>query len=297
MQSSNQIDAISIIGVASGLGQKLLGLESAPQILRQHGLVEALSEKIKNISDLGDIHPSIEPHPKSDSIFWDLVYRTRNIATEVLSKNELLLTLGGDHSIAIATVQASLNTNPNTRVVWVDAHGDINTPATSLTGHLHGMPLAALLGLFKTPLEFKKLQPQNLLLVGVRDLDPAEIHFLEDLNIEVITSKQCNQHPEQTLAQINLWFTKSKDSPIHLSFDIDALDPEFAPATGLRVNNGLSMDFSKNMMKQISLTQKLTAIDFVEFNPLQAKSNVELLQTIESAKEIIAHALFVQGAL
>ena len=291
MLSNKRGRSLSILGVSSGLGQRHLGVETTPQILREQGLIQALSVGVSSISDLGDITP-LESENFS---FWELMKRLRLQAFEVLKKGDLLVTLGGDHSLAIATVQASLLANPETRVVWVDAHGDINTPTTSITGNLHGMPLAALLGLFETPIAGPRLRPQNLLFVGVRELDPAEIGFIKELEISVISADEAVSQPESTLEKINAWLSRSPEAPIHLSFDIDALDPELAPATGIRVTSGLSMNFSKSLVQMISQTRQLNSIDFVELNPLKADTSAELEQSIAVAKEILVHAISPQG--
>lgn len=277
---------ISILGVCSGLGQKLDGLDLAPDLLRKNGLVELISNKIKQVTDLGNITPSAE-----DKIGWDLIKQLRDKAFLEIKNGNSLLTIGGDHSIAIGTVQASLAVFPNTKVIWVDAHSDINTPETTLSGNLHGMPLAALLGLFQNTIEGPTLLPENLLLVGLRDTDPAERIFLKKLNIQIITSEEINREPDFALQKMNAWIRSSSDSPIHLSFDIDAINPEFAPATGLRVPGGLSLDFSKSISSMIADTKRLISFDFVELNPLMAKSKSELEQTVYCAKEIIMCAL------
>jgi arginase len=279
-QNLNQ--KISLLGICSGLGQKQTGLENSADVLRQHGLVEILSRNATEIIDLDNL----KPEDNEDRSGWDLIKRIRETANQSLKNGNLLFTMGGDHSISIGTVQATLQTYPNARVIWVDAHGDMNTPQTSLTGNLHGMPLAALLGLFKTPISGPILSAEKLLIVGVRDLDTAEQMFFEDLNINFISAKEILLSPILALQKMDSWLKTDADCPIHLSFDVDALDPSVAPATGLRVPLGLSVEFAKKLVNKISMTEKIVSIDLVEFNPLLAENPTELNQTIESVKSI-----------
>jgi arginase len=277
----------SLLGACSSLGQKYIGLEEAPSILRQNGLINMLADFAGEIKDLGDLYPKADTHLAC----WEFIQNVREITFASLQKNHLHITIGGDHSIAIGTVQATLLKYPQMKLVWVDAHGDINTPVTSLSGNLHGMPLAALLGLFRNPNGGPVLPPMNLLLVGIRDLDRAEKKIIEKLKIKMITAQEINQAPVKQLKIIEDWLFKSPQNPIHLSFDIDSLDPEFAPATGIRVPNGLSLDFAKKLVQTITKTESLVALDLVELNPLKANSPEELSKTITSAKEILLNAL------
>jgi arginase len=282
---SSSIVRISLLGVCSNLGQRLKGPELAPQTLRESSLVKKLAELHPGLADIGDIAPKIN----ESSNIWHLMQQLREKACEVMSNGQALITIGGDHSIAIATVQATLLNHPDARLIWIDAHGDINTPETSKSGNLHGMPLAALIGLFKTPIGGPLLNPENLLIVGVRNLDIAEELFLKELKVKTITSAEIRSEPEESLSRVENWIQK-KSSPIHLSFDIDAIDPEFAPATGLHVPNGISVLFAQQLVRQITTTGDVISIDFVEFNPLQAHSPKELQRTIECATTIIQEA-------
>jgi arginase len=273
--------SVAIIGFCSGLGQKHQGLELAPEALRASGLNQILQRQSAVVEDHGDIHPQDGADP------WSILLGLKEKALSILQNGSRLLTIGGDHSLAVATVQATLSIFPEARLVWVDAHGDINTPETSLSGNIHGMPLAALLGLFKCPLAGPLLAPKNLLLIGVRDLDPAEKEFLRELQIEVITAEEANS--PKAFLRIERWLGQSLE-PIHLSFDVDSLDPSFGPATGIRVPDGISLDFSKQLVSSLARTQCLVSMDFVELNPLRVESADELAVTLLSAQQIISNA-------
>lgn len=276
-------EQVTVLGICSGLGQKSAGLELGPKAMRDHGLIELLRSLGARVTDAGDIHPQLG----LESAVWRLLRQVRDSAAKILSDEQLLLTLGGDHSIGIATVQASLTVHPNTRVLWVDAHGDINTPKTSPTGNLHGMPLAALLGLFEHSLNGPILLPENLMLVAVRDLDPAEKEVLKELKIDVVFANEIVRQPQLSLRRIQDWLSQSAEKPLHVSFDIDALDPFYAPATGLHVPGGISLNFAQELARTMAKINSLVAVDIVEVNPLLASTPEALSSTVNCALEII----------
>lgn len=278
---------IAILGICSGLGQKKLGVEKGPQFLREN-LIEALfTDRGISTKDFGDVHPTSD---SSDEI-WNVLRTVRDKSIKALSEDRLLFSMGGDHSVSIATVQATLIAYPKARVIWVDAHGDINTPATSTTGNLHGMPLAALLGLFATPLGGPILTPERLLIIGARDLDPAEKVIVDQLKISLIQANEILTAPELALKKINGWISQDLSNPIHLSFDLDAVDPHLAPATGIHVPFGLTEEFCVNMIELIATTKLIVSIDVVEINPLMA-SPEELKKTAQVLKNILAEVCF-----
>lgn len=271
---------LSVLGACSGLGQKKLGLNLAPDLIRAHGFIDIIKSSNHDFVDLGNIEAS------TSNEFWPFLNQIKNTVSENVSVDKIFFTLGGDHSISIGTVGGTLDKYPDARVVWIDAHGDLNTPASSLTGNLHGMPLAALLGIFKTNLDIKKLKTENLMLVGVRDLDQFEAELIETLNIDVLTAQEINRDPTQALNKFLIWLNK-KSTPIHVSFDIDSVDPTIAPATGLRVAGGLSKDFTANLIEKLAHTKKVVAVDLVELNALEASSKSEVESTIDVFLKIV----------
>lgn len=291
MPHSNQ--TISVLGVCSGRGQSREGVELGPIVLRQQGLLDSLrsvireaegsNEGVISIIDRGDLHPE----PGSDRQGWQILAKVREVAHACLKTGDRLLTLGGDHSLAIATVGASLDLFDDLRVVWVDAHGDMNTPKASLTGQLHGMPLAALLGLFSTEPRLRALAPKNLLMIGVRELDDFEKELIADLEIEVISASEMNSIDGTGRRRMRAWLDRNPDQPVHLSFDIDAIDPSAAPATGLHVEAGLSFETVERLVRDLSLSSPVVAVDVVEFNPLSATSERELQSTVDCVKMIL----------
>jgi len=168
--------------------------------------------------------------------------------------NRIPITLGGDHSIGLSTVSASLNVhNDDFLLVWIDAHGDVNTNESSLSGNTHGMPVAGLLGLMKNDLSNNILKPENIIYYGIRDLDKFEEDFIRDNKIEIAKTV------EEVIKKI------SNYKKIHISFDVDAIDPKYFPSTGTRVDNGISPKDVSTILQ--NCTGKTIALDIVEFNP------------------------------
>jgi len=183
----------------------------------------------------------------------------------ITHKNKINI-FGGDHSLSIATLGASLyKTNGDVKVVWVDAHADMNTPYTSPSGNRHGMPVAHSLGLFKSgliPENIPLLKPSNLYYIGLRDLDPFEIDFISMNNIKVFTVDQANNDPQSVYEEIN-----QNKLPTHFSFDIDSVDPKFVSSTGTPVKNGLTVQSAKELVRYFTEDNKTMLKEFVEVNP------------------------------
>lgn len=272
---------LNILGAGSGLGQKHKGLELTPDILMKNGFIQILKESAVEYVD----HGNISPQP--DENIWAYLNRLKNKCSNIIEEdNNILINVGGDHSIAMGSVGATLDKYPDARLIWIDAHGDLNTPMSSLTGNIHGMPLAALLGLFKTDLNLAKLNKENLILIGIRDLDDFEKELIDTLQIEVITSSEIKNDPLIAIEKIRTWL-KKRPTPIHLSFDIDAIDPEYAAATGLNVKGGITPAFINNLAQLITSNNKLVSFDLVELNTFQAKSKDDEKKSIEVFLDIL----------
>ena len=183
------------------------------------------------------------------------------------------ITVGGDHSISLATVASSAKQFKEAlTVVWVDAHADINTYESSNSKNLHGMPLACLLGhdnMYNLP----EIKPEQIIYIGLRDVDEYENKVITDLNIEHYTMKDLET---QSLTDI-LDNIMVKSEAIHLSFDVDALDPEIISCTGTTVPNGLSMNQGKEIINKLS--PKIISADVVEFNPLLGNKQTAIRDT------------------
>ena len=229
--------------------------------------------------------------------YLDQVVSANNgLAVKVLSaleNNTLPFIVGGDHSLALGSIAgASKFLGNDLAVIWIDAHGDINTEETSPSGNIHGMPLAASMGIgYKklTSIFFDdfKIKPENVFILACRDLDAGEIALIDELNINVWTNEDINVKGTDVVVNELLSIIKEKNiENIHLSYDIDCLDPEYVPGTGTPVTDGLSFGESKILLESILGTSLVRSIDFVEYNPDLDKNNrtketcIELLKLI-----------------
>ena len=208
--------------------------------------------------------------------------------SELYKKNNTLIgnriNIGGDHSMAIATGAYSLNNYPDVKFIWIDAHPDINTFESSSTKNVHGMPLAYLTGLScNSNINFikNKLPFNNLLYIGIRDIDPFEAEIINSKNISSISPKICNKNIKNVCSKITEF---AKDSPIHISFDVDSMDSKIVPCTGTPVKNGLSKKVTKTILSHIINNCNVINMDITELNlelGTQKDKNISLQNTLD----------------
>lgn len=239
-------------------GQKHFGVSLGPQFLRQ---------VLTNQKFRFDFLPLVARQSDkriATSIYEELSYLTEREAR----RNQLTFIAGGDHSLSIGSIQGLLRNNPNLKVLWIDAHGDVNTTLTSMTKSFHGMPLSFLLGidpLFEKCEWFQeKLISENLIYVGLRDLDYAEKIFLDRLQIQYYTAKDFKQDPSRAIVEIQ---NSLKGMTVHISLDSDAFDPSIAPSTGVPVSEGLSYSDVENLVESVLSVASVNSFEYVELNP------------------------------
>ncbi|KAG5637759.1 hypothetical protein H0H81_003326 [Sphagnurus paluster] len=212
-------------------------------------------------------------------------------------KGVLPVTLGGDHSLAMGTISGSLSVHPETCVIWVDAHADINTAESTGSGNIHGMPVSFLLGIGSKIEEFSWVKPllkaDRLVYIGLRDVDAAEKRILRENNIKAFSMHEVDKYGigkvvEMALDHVN----PNRDRPIHLSFDVDALDPSVAPSTGTPVRGGLTFREGHYICEAISETGLLVALDLMEVNPSLADDD-SVRQTVQVGCSLVRSALGV----
>lgn len=198
----------------------------------------------------------------------------RDMVAQEVSVGHRVVTLGGDHSLALGSIAGVLRHEPNVGVIWFDAHGDINTEATSPTGNAHGMPVAALMGLCQSALNevaTVRLQPQNIFWIGARDLDAGEVEILKQIGIydHVYSSDDIHQRGmKEVMDDIRQRMMAQGITALHLSFDVDGMDPAIVAATGTKVPNGLTQAELDDFIQQLSSLPAMHSMDFVEYNPL-----------------------------
>lgn len=204
----------------------------------------------------------------------EMAQRLRENIFEHYCTGERIITLGGDHTIALGTIAGVLQNEPNVGVIWFDAHGDVNTEDTSPSANAHGMPVAALLGLCKSGLNDiakVRLKPQNIFWVGARDLDDGEIETIKQLGImdNVYSTERVHEMGmASVMGEIKRKMETQGIRAMHLSFDIDGMDPSIVWATGTRVENGLMQNDLETFIEGLRELPEMRSMDFVEYNPL-----------------------------
>ncbi len=218
----------------------------------------------------------------------DVTPRLRDVVLSDLSQDKIVVVLGGDHSIALGSVSGTLEYDPNAAVIWFDAHGDVNTEETSPTGNIHGMPVAALFGWCKSALSSvpaSYLKPQNVFWVGVRDLDEGERQLAERNRLNMFSTDDVHRlGMKEVMWQVIEKMRHQNVKTLHLSFDIDGMDPGIVSATGTKVPNGLlQADFDDFISCLSESDMRPKVLDFVEYNPFMDNDG----QTIEWCKNTL----------
>lgn len=289
-------NSITIIGVPLDLGQSRRGVDLGPGALRYAGLDNRLRRLGHEVIDNGNIPVAIRDMlPAEGGLAFlpavvqacEAMYRA---GQEAIAAQRLPLFLGGDHSIAVGTIGGVTHDNP-AGLIWVDAHGDFNTPHSSPSGNLHGMPLAALLGLGVPELvnlgrPGPKLTAADVVLIGVRDLDAGERTLLRESRIKVYTMREIDERGLAAVANEAL-ARLSHLSRIHVSLDMDSLDPNEAPGVGTPVAGGLTYREAHLLMEIIADCACVGSVDVVEINPILDERN----RTAKIALELIASLL------
>ncbi len=271
-------DKITIIGVPNDLGQARRGVEEGPRALRAAGLAAALEKLGYEVVDAGDVpvyrFRKNDGHQKLKNL--DSVVRVNEklaaVVDGVIKEKRFPLILGGDHSIAIGALAGISKNYKNLGVIWFDAHGDLNTAETTLSGNIHGMPLAAGLGFGHFRLTslygyWPKVKTANVIIVGARSLDPGEEELIERIGIKTFAAAEIKKNgiAETTRAVISHF--REKADGVHLSLDLDVLDPAAAPGVGTPVAGGLSYEETLAAMRILARSGLVTSLEVVEVNP------------------------------
>ncbi|PTL38584.1 arginase [Alkalicoccus saliphilus] len=287
---------IAIIGVPMDLGQMRRGVDMGPSVIRYAGVVERLEALGWQVEDRGDIQIGRPKRfdVKNESNLKDLeevVEANRLLAeetAEVIADGSFPLILGGDHSIAIGSLAGTAKDKENLGVIWYDAHGDLNTGETSPSGNIHGMPLAVSLGLGDKSLTeiggfSPKVKPENVVLIGARSLDEGERKLIREKGIKVYTMHEIDRiGMPQVMEEASEYVTNGTDG-VHLSLDLDALDPSDAPGVGTPVVGGPTYRETHLAMEILAEKNIVTSAEFVEVNPILDMKN----QTAEAAVALI----------
>jgi arginase len=290
---------IAVIGAPLDLGAGRRGVDMGPSAIRYAGLEQQLANKLKaQVSDTGNvISPVVETTAMGDERvryleqILDLCDRLAGLVAAAAGRGALPLVLGGDHSVALGSLVGMAQARGPGGVVWVDAHGDLNTPETSPTGNVHGMVLAAALGLAGDSFRrdgwpLPAVEPGKLALVGVRSLDDGERELLRTLDAKVFTMSEVDRIGIEPCMHEALAHA-SGAAFLHLSFDMDVVDPDYAPGVGTPVRGGLSYREAHLAMETVAESRRIDSLDVVEVNPILDRENA----TGQLAVELVASAL------
>ncbi|KAL5109587.1 Arginase-2 mitochondrial [Taenia crassiceps] len=304
----NRVSSLGIVEAAVNKGQPKDGVQNAPKKIRESGLQELLTKLEAKVNDYGEI---TQPEDCESDVIMNcenqraLVKTTlelKKVVEKSVSENDMTLILGGDHSIGSGSIAGHFTIFPSSFVVWVDAHADINTPQSSVSRHTHGMPLSFVFTetnkLIPQTHGFENIKPvlgpSQLLYIAIRDVDPPELGFLKEFNIPHFDMQDVRSLGIKKVMEITLKiiFQYSPNAQIHLSFDIDALDPKFASSTGTPVPEGLSLAEGKHICKVLAQTGQLKSMVVAEVNPTLGSPD-EAKTTVNSAVELIKSALLL----
>ncbi|WP_125152080.1 arginase [Clostridium rectalis] len=279
---------INVIGVPIFYGSDIKGVDLGPRKLREKNVLNILG-KYHKIYDLGDLFvPSVKEnhkfsfHPKMKYL-KPIVEVNTNLAHQVytsLNSGSFPLVLGGDHSLGLGSISGVSKYYKNFAVIWVDAHGDINSHITTETGNVHGMPLASAMGVGYedlTDLYFHgtKVKMENVFIIGARDLDKGESDLILTNHLNVYSTQNVKEAGmKKVITNIIKTLKERNISTVHLSFDIDCIDSNFVPGTGTPVKEGMTVGEAKTLLKCIAESKLVKSMDFVELNPVLDKDDI-----------------------
>jgi len=288
---------LTLINVPFALGSHRRGCDLGPLAVRHAGLHNRVNDLGYAISEVDCFVDRTESSKEINlknisSVLTTSEHLSKHIS-DAVGKSHFPLVIGGDHSIALGTIVGLSKHYKNLGVIWYDAHGDLNTQETTPSGNIHGMPLAASLGFGDKRLTElfhggNFIKPENVVLIGSRDLDSGEIDLIKKLNITYYNMKKIESlGMDNVLKEIRRKFLLNKVDGVHLSFDMDSLDPCVAPGVGTPVKRGISFREAMYSMEVFRSWNMITSAEFVEVNPLYDDKN----RTAETCVDLIASFL------
>ena len=289
---------VAIIGAALDLGQGRRGVDMGPSAMRYAGLEERLASLGYLVRDEGNVETAVQEATalRDERVRFlpeirETCERIAGQVAEAVEEGALPLVLGGDHSVALGTLGGLASVHGPGGVLWIDAHADVNTPETSPTGNVHGMPLAAALGMAGDAFEssawpLPALDPRKVALVGVRELDQGERRLLREAGVRVFTMSEIDRIGVERAVRESLDRIGGARF-VHVSLDMDVLDPDVAPGVGTPVRGGLTYREAHLALELVAESELADALEVVEVNPILDRENT----TARTAVELVASAL------
>jgi arginase len=289
---------VALIGASLDLGAGRRGVDMGPSAIRYAGLASRIERLGRSVVDRGNVEGAVAEATAMGSErvrFLEPIKRAcervAQLVAEAVGDGQQPLVLGGDHSVAIGVLGGLARAFGPGGVLWIDAHGDLNRPDTSPTGNVHGMPLAVALGLGGSEFESDQwrlpaVAPDRVALVGVRSLDPAEVELLSGLDVRVYTMSDVDRLGLEVVIREALAHIEGPGF-VHVSLDMDALEPDIAPGVGTPVRGGLSYREAHLAMELVAESGLAGSLEVVEVNPILDREN----ETAKLAVELVASAL------
>ncbi|MGE4299889.1 MAG: arginase [Desulfovibrionaceae bacterium] len=296
---------VRVVGVPLDLGVSKLGVDMGPTAIRYAGILDALAWAGIEYTDAGDLDvvrnfslDCLAPAAREAAKLAEIIRVSEALAAETFgaaNRGELPLTLGGDHSTSIGAVAGVAKAVGKLGLVWLDAHPDANTPQTSPSGNIHGMPLAIALGhgheaLVRCAGFAPKVRPENVCIVGAKDIDPPERAFLERNGVALFTTFDIEDMGIARVMEQAAAIASRDTDGVYVSFDSDVMDRNLAPGTGIVTRGGLNYREISYVMQFLGANVHLAGLDIIEVNPLMDKGN----RTAELCVELAMAALGVK---
>jgi len=294
---------VKIIGVPMDLGAGRRGVDMGPSAIRIAGLNPGIERLGYEVVDSGNIHvhpPEAVPRTDIRAHYLPeislVVQKLASRVEEVLDEGAVPVVLGGDHSIAVGSVSGLAayhrKRQQSVGIIWLDAHTDINTPETSPSGNIHGMPLAALLGRGANELTqvagfAPKVKPENTVIIGARSVDPGERDLIRALGVRVFTMSELDERGIAVVVREAIGIATRGTAGFHLTFDMDFVDPLYAPGVGTAERGGATYREAHLAMEMMADSGAVLSVELTEVNPLFDVAN----QTGQLAAELILSAL------
>ncbi|WP_332631029.1 arginase [Halalkalibacter flavus] len=294
---------ISIVGVPMDLGQVRRGVDMGPSAMRYAGLLEELKSQGFEVVDYGDItiHRSTNGTNQEQKLrnLQEVIKVSEELCRELdkaINKGGFPLVLGGDHSISIGSIAGISKHYKRLGVIWYDAHADLNTAETSPSGNIHGMPLAINLGFGHKLLTqiggyTPKVRPENIVIIGARSIDDGERKLIKEKGIKVFTMHEIDRRGMTAVMEDTIHYLSERTDGVHLSFDLDAIDPIYAPGVGTPVLGGVTYRESHLAMEMLAESEIVTSAEFVEVNPILDHKNKTADVAIELAASLLGKQL------
>jgi arginase len=295
---------ISLLGVPMDLGADRRGVDMGPSAIRYAGLSEKLYALGHDVSNL-DAIPVPEPETRAPGdprlkyldLIVTVVAQTADRVADQLALDRLPVVLGGDHSIALGSVSGAARALGTTGLLWLDAHADFNTAETSPSGNIHGMILASLVGLGDPRLvqaagTGPHIDSQRVAIIGARDIDSGERELLRKAGVRVYTMSDIDRRGMAEIMREAMALVSGDTTGLHVSFDVDVVDPSEAPGVGTPVPGGVTYREAHLAMELVAESGRLRSLDIVEVNPILDRENRTAVLAAELVLSAVGKTIF-----